>query len=329
VVVIGRNEGDRLVRCLESLRGEARRIVYVDSNSSDASVAKARVSGASVVELDPAIPFTAARARNAGFELLISEKPDLELVQFVDGDCEIRSGWLEYAAECLDERPELAVACGRRRERFPERSPYNRIADIEWDTPVGDAASCGGDALMRVRAFREAGGFDPGLIAGEEPELCLRLCRAGYKVARIPCEMTLHDAAMYRFSQFWRRAVRAGHAYAEAAYLHGREPERFGVRPLVSSAVWGAGPPLLALLLLPIFGSGALFALAAWSLLFARVYRDTRRRGHASRTSAIYAAACTVGKLAELQGALQFAWNRGVRRRATRLIEYKSADTRA
>ncbi|MGH7290017.1 MAG: glycosyltransferase family 2 protein, partial [Myxococcota bacterium] len=243
VVVIGRNEGDRLVRCLESLRGEARRIVYVDSSSSDASVAKARVSGASVLELDPEIPFTAARARNAGFERLIAERPDLELVQFVDGDCEVRSGWLEYAAECLDERRELAVACGRRRERFPARSAYNRIADIEWDTPVGDARSCGGDSLMRVRAFQAVGGFDASLIAGEEPELCLRLRRAGYKVARLPCEMTLHDAAMLHFSQFWRRAVRAGHAYAEAAYRHGREPERFGVRPVVSSAVWGAGPP--------------------------------------------------------------------------------------
>ena len=329
MVVIGRNEGDRLVRCLESLRGEARRIVYVDSNSSDASVAKARASGASVVELDPEIPFTAARARNAGFERLIAERPDTEFVQFVDGDCEVRSGWLEYAAECLDERPEVAVACGRRRERFPERSPYNRIADIEWDTPVGDAASCGGDALMRVRAFREAGGFEPTLIAGEEPELCLRLRRAGYRIARIPCEMTLHDAAMLRFSQFWRRAVRTGHAYAEAAYRHGREPERFGVRPLVSSAVWAAGPPLAALLLLPFSGGAAFCALGAWSVLLARVYRDTRRRGYTPRASATYAAACVVGKLAELQGVLQFAWNRGVRRRATRLIEYKGADTSA
>jgi GT2 family glycosyltransferase len=176
---------------------------------------------------------------------------------------------------------------------------------------------------MRAAAFLSVGGFDPSLIAGEEPELCLRLRRKGHKIARLDREMTLHDAAMLRFSQFWRRCVRAGHAYAEAAYRHGGELERFGVRPVVSALVWAAGPPLAALALVPLVGAAAWLALGAWAMLFARVFRDTRRRGYGARAAAIYAAACTVGKLAELRGVLQFAWNRGVRGRATRLIEYK------
>jgi len=44
-VVIGRNEGERLVACLASLGGEIRRAVYVDSGSTDGSVAAARAAG--------------------------------------------------------------------------------------------------------------------------------------------------------------------------------------------------------------------------------------------------------------------------------------------
>ena len=110
----------------------------------------------------------------------------------------------------------------RVRERHPDASPYNKLCDIEWNTPVGDAKSCGGDAMMRVSAFRQVGGFDAGVIAGEEPELCVRLRANGWTLERINAEMTLHDAAMTRFSQFWKRAKRAGHAYAEGAAVHGR-----------------------------------------------------------------------------------------------------------
>lgn len=65
-VAIGRNEGARLVACLESMVGRVDPIIYVDSGSTDNSVAEARARGAEVVELDMSIPFTAARARNAG-----------------------------------------------------------------------------------------------------------------------------------------------------------------------------------------------------------------------------------------------------------------------
>lgn len=66
VAVIGRNEGDRLRRCLNSVRAIADRVVYVDSGSIDDSVDMSRAQGVLVVELDMVTPFTAARARNAG-----------------------------------------------------------------------------------------------------------------------------------------------------------------------------------------------------------------------------------------------------------------------
>ncbi|HMC94328.1 MAG TPA: glycosyltransferase, partial [Polyangia bacterium] len=211
--MIGRNEGERLRLCLRSLgcapvsggegaatdapalAGPAPPCVYVDSGSTDGSVVLARGLGAHVVELDLGTPFTAARARNAGFRRLLEVAPGIAFVQFVDGDCEVVPGWLPRAARRLEERPELAVVCGRRRERFVGASLYNRLCDIEWDTPVGDARACGGDALIRRVALEGVGGYDPRLIAGEEPELCVRLRAAGFKVERLDADMTLHDAA--------------------------------------------------------------------------------------------------------------------------------------
>ena len=132
-------------------------MVYVDSGSTDGSVALARSMGAEVVELDLSIPFTAARARNAGFERLEQVAPGIDLVQFIDGDCDVAPGWLERAADAMAGRPKVAVVAGRRRERHPDRTLYNRLADLEWDSPIGEADGCGGDAMVRASAFSARG----------------------------------------------------------------------------------------------------------------------------------------------------------------------------
>ena len=202
-VVIGRNEGARLRRCLDSLvasRASFAEIVYVDSNSDDGSVTLARSLCVEVVALDVTTPFTAARARNAGFKRLVERAPDVEVVQFIDGDCELLPAFVGAAIDALADESVAAVA-GRLRERDVQASIYNRLCDVEWDGPVGDVDFVGGIAAYRASAFRGVDGFDPRLIAGEEPELCLRLRRRGHRIVRISDDMALHDAAMVRFSQ--------------------------------------------------------------------------------------------------------------------------------
>ncbi|MEM7630403.1 MAG: glycosyltransferase [Pseudomonadota bacterium] len=311
-VAIGRNEGDRLVRCLNSLAGQVDRLIYVDSGSTDGSIAAARDIGAEVVTLDTATRFTAARARNAGFDhLRTGTLPDF--VQFIDGDCEIQEGWLSKAAAFLRDHDDVAVVCGRRRERFPTASRYNRMIDEEWDTPVGEARACGGDALMRSVAFDAVGGFNPDLIAGEEPELCVRLRNAGWRVWRLDAEMTAHDAALTRFGQWWTRARRAGHAYAEGAALHGAPPERHNVAETRRAVLWGLAIPAAALLgasLTP----WALALLLAWPAQIARL----SLRGQ-DPESALF---LTLGKLPEALGVLDFHIRRLVQR-PSHVIEYK------
>jgi GT2 family glycosyltransferase len=322
LVAIGRNEGERLVRCLTSVIGRVERVVYVDSGSTDGSAARARELGAEVVDLDLRTPFTAARARNEGVARLLAIEPAIDRVQLVDGDCEIVPGWIEEASRTLDARPDVAVVCGRRRERYPEASLYNRVIDVEWDTPVGEAKACGGDAMMRVAAFREVGGFDASLIAGEEPELCLRLRARGWKILRIDHEMTLHDAAITELRQWWQRAVRSGHAYAEGADKHGRGPERHWVAETRRIVLWGALVPSLALGAAPLTGGLSLALLFGYPVSAYRAFRAVRRRGVPMDGAAAYAAFMTLAKGAEMQGALRY-WRNKARGRRSGLIEYK------
>lgn len=335
VVVIGRNEGGRLIRCLDSLRHSAACLVYVDSGSTDGSQQAARDRGCILHELDLSLPFSMTRARNEGFDSMMDALPDAEYVQFVDGDCEVVEGWMAIALETLKARTDAAAVCGRRRERFPANSIYNRMCDIEWNTPVGEAASCGGDVLMRVDAFRKAGGFNTELIAGEEPELCLRLRKAGWKILRIDAEMTLHDANITRFSQWWKRNVRGGYGAKDVVErLKTDYPaDEIPFYHLTQSAVsWTRNWSLLALLAMGLGGltrglPGAAAGLApAVGLVGVQALRIARGvRGRAARgTDALaYGFYTMLGKWAQMMGQQKYKRDRRANRHAA-IIEYKS-----
>jgi GT2 family glycosyltransferase len=328
IVTIGRNEGERLVRCFRSLQAQLppeMPIVYVDSGSTDGSVKTAKAMGINVVNLDMSEPFTMPRGRNAGFQYLLDNYPDLEFVQFIDGDCELLPNWLSTALEFIQRDPTLAVVCGRRRERFPDASPYNRLAEMEWNTLVGEATACGGDALMRVAAVKQVGGYNPSLICGEEPEMCIRLRRRGWKIWRIDADMTLHDAAMHRFGQWWKRSTRGGWAIAEGFAMYGQATEKYMCKEHISGWLWGLFIPLLAV--------GSAIPTQAWSLLLllgyfvlgAKIYRY-RRSLYSDQPSyaRLYAFYCTLSKFPQMIGQAKYWLNRFQNKPAT-LIEYKES----
>lgn len=340
VVVIGRNEGERLRRCLASLEPEKVPVVYVDSGSTDRSVALARGQGTEVVELDPSRPFSAARARNEGFARCRTLDPDIRFVMFVDGDCEVVAGWLDRAVAELANRPELAVVCGRRSELHPERSVYNRLADLEWDTPIGLAAACGGDSVVRVSDFEMVGGFDPTAKAGEEPELCQRLRRAGRLIARIDAPMTRHDLNMTRFSEWWRRQYRVGYYGLDiesrfppdSAPGRASEPSLFGPG-LRRARRWAIGWPVLAIGLLGLGGwwagtwgalGGLALGLAVLAAQALRLAWRTRRRVNSWRDALAGGALSLAEKWANLAGQIQYRRDRR-RGHAAPLIEYKQS----
>jgi GT2 family glycosyltransferase len=319
VVIIGRNEGARLVRCLASLTSQLTQLVYVDSGSTDDSVNAAQSVGADVIALDMTVPFTAARARNEGFERMKKRYPKTQYVQFVDGDCEVAPDWLQNAVNFLEANSGVAAVCGRRRERFPERSIYNMLCDLEWNTPIGEAKACGGDVLMRVDTFESVHGFRPDLIAGEEPELCVRLRAAGWKIWRLDHEMTLHDAAITRFGQWWKRTRRCGYAFAEGAHLHGRPPERHRVNESRSVWIWGLMIPLIAIISVLIFGTFGIVVLLIYPLQFVRL---AMRGKQSFKNNCWRALFLVLGKFPEVIGQLNFFYNR-LYGKTAHLIEYK------
>jgi len=317
-VVIGRNEGDRLKQCFRSLSG-ADLVVYVDSGSTDGSAEAAAASGAEVINLDLSQPFTAARARNVGFARVRALRADLPFIQFIDGDCELIAEWPAVALEFLQNNEQVAVVAGRRRERNPSYSIYNRLCDWEWDAPHGSTSSIGGDSMMRKSSFEMVGGFRDDLIAGEEPELCLRLRSAGWQVWRLGNEMTLHDAAMNSFAQWWIRSSRAGYAYANGAHLHGKLPERFNVWKTRRAWLWGMCFPFVAILAGAYFGPIGFLLLLAYPAQMLRQF--LRNTGPPSRRATL-AFFQVVARFPEMAGQVRFLFDTATSRRS-KLIEYK------
>lgn len=318
-VIIGRNEGQRLVSCLDSLKDYLPQIIYVDSGSTDNSVKNAQSAGFHVFALDMSIPFTAARARNCGFNQLIQHYPHLKYVHFLDGDCILEPNWVEQALHFIHNNLEVAVVCGRRKETHPEQSIYNTMCDLEWDTPIGSAKACGGDALFSVAVFQAAKGYRENLIAGEEPELCIRIRQLGFKIWRLDAAMTRHDAAILKFSQWYKRSKRAGYAYAEGAYLHGSPPENHWVTERNRGLIWAVGMPLLCFVAIcykPILG----ILLCIYPLQIIINAFKFRHLGKFSITQSVF---FMLGKFAETAGQIKYYYNR-VLNKSARLIEYKN-----
>jgi GT2 family glycosyltransferase len=319
-VVIGRNEAAHLPRGLASLRGECARVVYVDSGSSDDSVACARSAGARAVELDSAKPFTAARARNEGFAQVVLAWPEVGAVQFLDGDCELAAGWVASAVARLEAEPDVAAVCGMLTERSPKASLWNRLSALEWDAPAGETHSFGGIFMIRRSMLEQVGGFAADMIAGEDPELATRLRVANLRILRLGAPMAIHEAGLATASQWWRRMVRTGHSYAELAERHPDALGGYWSRRLHSIQFWGLALPLLALAIAFLHPLGLLSLPLGWGVLAQRVYRRNPRTN--AGDAVLYAISCAVAKLPHAIGFLHFKRNRwrGLR---SKLIEYK------
>lgn len=324
IVVIGRNEGDRLRKCLESTLSVCSKVVYADSASSDGSVELAQSLGAIAVAVDASSPLNAARGRNCGLAVVRERWPDCRYVQFLDGDCLLVPEWAAKAIAFLDANPRAAVACGRRFEADPNASFYNRLADAEWNTPVGRAEACGGDSLMRMSALDEVGGFNSALMASEEPDLAARLRNRGWQIWRLDAPMAEHDARIFTFGQWWRRTTRSGYGYAQAWMSTKGLPERVNGKLLRSAFLWVVVIPALIVLLASVAGRAALLVLLP-AVYLAQIFRMAMRKRPVSAYGLRSSAMMMLAKVPELIGAARFMLSPG----SSQMIEYKAASAGA
>jgi glycosyltransferase involved in cell wall biosynthesis len=320
-VVIGRNEAARLPATLASVKAAGLAMIYVDSGSSDDSVAIAETSGVPVVRLDPARPFTAARARNEGLDAL---SPDATHVMFLDGDCRLDAPFPTKAAAALDTDPDCAIIVGHLHEEQTAPSVYTRLSAIEWSSTTGeirDFGNLGGIMLARISDVRAVGGFNAAMIAGEDSELGVRLSLAGKRVVKIDAPMATHRADIVRFGQWWRRSVRAGHALAHRYTLHGASRLQDCKRAYWSTIVWGGALPVAAFALAPLTQGLSLLLCAAYGALMIRMTGHFRRAGAGLATAWTAALFGIIAKFANFIGLIRFHIHRA--RGTTKLVEYK------
>lgn len=240
VIVIGRNEGERLRRSLAAVMSEGAPVLYVDSASTDGSVELARSLGADVYRLDSSEPLSAARARVEGVGELLRQSNAVRYLQFVDGDCELASGWLSKAAEYLEEHPAAAVVCGHLSERVGVVPLYSRLSPQTWKQPIGEIDACGGVFMIRRTVYEAVGGFNPALLTREERDLCVRVRASNGRIIRLDCPMAQHDSGITCFGQWWARAVWGG--YGDALSMRCSPANRWRLLRVWVNAI---GPPLL------------------------------------------------------------------------------------
>ncbi len=323
VVVIGRNESTRLPLCFESMSQVVCKKIYVDSGSSDNSVELAKEYQFDVVELDFSRPFSAARARNEGFERLIQLNPNIEFVQFIDGDCTLLPVWLDVATKALLADKQRGAVIGHLQERNVDASPYNRLCALEWRSAVGDLddyGALGGISVIRASVFKELGGFNPEVIAGEDSEFGVRMGAVGYKVTKLDCPMATHDADIHHFSQWWTRAVRGGHAIGQRAFINGQKTQDC-IKERNSTLFWGGLIPLIIVLLLVPSSGYSLLLLGGYGLLCYRVMRFRLLLGDSYSDAWLYTKFLLLTKLANMVGLLKFYRNKLCQR--YNIIEYK------
>lgn len=321
IVVIGRNEGLRLIRCLNSIVATGCPIVYVDSGSQDGSMETAKRVNVEAIGLLP--PFSAARARNRGFATLLAKHPDVSFVQFLDGDCTLAQGWLNSASNALIDEPQRAVVFGHVAERNKDSTPYNRLCALEWRSPAGDFSdgAIGGVFAARVTVFKALNGFRENMVAGEDSELGVRVRLAGYKITKVDALMAEHDADIRSFTQWWKRAVRAGHAIGQRREAQGASAARDCVKEFRSTVFWGLLVPAASLLGIPFSGGWSLLLLLGYPVLLIRVYETRRRMGDVPSDAWLYAVFTIIGKFANTVGLGRFAFAKRLGEFA--IIEYK------
>jgi cellulose synthase/poly-beta-1,6-N-acetylglucosamine synthase-like glycosyltransferase len=295
-------------------------IIYVDSDSTDDSVTQAKALGATVITVHPERP-SAALGRNAGWRAAHAS-----FVLFLDGDTILAPDFVARAIASFDDQ-RIAVVCGNRREIDTKASWYNRALDLDWISPAGPADYCGGDALIRRSVLVAVNGYDESLIAGEEPEMCARIRGLGYTVLHLDEPMTGHDLAITKFSQYWKRAFRTGHAYAEVSRHLRRSATPLWEREAKANLLRAS---LLLTLLLAALAATALFRsliplVLGAALIAALVIRTAAKNGWKSDnwvTRLLYGLHSHLQQLPIFFGQLSF-WrdhSKGTRRQ---LIEYK------
>lgn len=316
IVIIGRNEGERLKRCIASVQLSNAKFVYVDSNSSDGSIKYARDQNIDVVDLLATDPLNASVARNAGYKAVVKKYDQVDYIHFIDADCEMAEGWLLKAGQALDDNDDVSVVCGRLREKYPKDNIYTRMCDMSWYIKPGQISSCGGIATMRKKVYEQLEGFDENLIAGADPEFYYRVRKKGDNIICLDEEMGTHDSAMTSYSMWLTRSSKTGYAYANG--------EKWGrwAKQRRSVLLWAGLVPLSIIVFAFILPVVSLLLSLLYPMQVVRIFNKIEIP-YDRKNKLLYALFCVHDKFPELFGFLKYHCVK-ITGNKHEIIEYKS-----
>jgi GT2 family glycosyltransferase len=183
VVLITRNRRPELVRTLERMTALPERppVIVVDNASDDGSAeAASAFPGVTVIEAPANL---GAVGRNVAVRQVRSP-----YVAFCDDDTWWEPGALARAADLLDACPRLASVTGRilvepggTEDPITPELRHSPVPGPPWLPGPALLSILAGASMLRVTAFRQAGGFSPRMwLGGEEELLSLDLAAAGW-----------------------------------------------------------------------------------------------------------------------------------------------------
>lgn len=199
VVVVAKNEEDRIGACLESVFAAAERVVpafevvLVDSASTDRTVEIAREYPVTVLRIPEEHTVAGGAGRFVGESVV-----DGEMVLHVDGDMILTETWLPRAVEYLREHEDVVGV-----EGHLNSSDRETVETVEM---------IGGVMLFDGSALRSIGGFDPFLLSNEDVDVGYRLSAAGYRLVRLPEVSADHPEGpeLYELVRRWRAGYYLG-----------------------------------------------------------------------------------------------------------------------
>ncbi|GAA4901504.1 GT2 family glycosyltransferase [Stackebrandtia albiflava] len=214
VVIATRNRADELVNTVTRLRAltPSPPVIVVDNDSEDHTVVRVRRLADPGVRLIRMPRNQVAEARNAGVAAATTP-----YVAFSDDDSWWDPGSLDRAAELFKAHPRLGLIAattlvGERGEPDPvvaamAASPLRRQPDDPGPAVLGFLAC---SAIVRVEAFRDAGGFSRLLHFGaEETLLAWDLAARGWRLCHVPEIVARHHPSQRRMAPIRRHRLEA------------------------------------------------------------------------------------------------------------------------
>lgn len=195
VCVIGRNEAHNLPACAAALAalasaGLAMEAIFIDSASSDASVAVAKANFGVVVELAASAELNAGAARAVG-----TLKARGTWVLYLDGDMQLAPDFIPHLLELVRGERDADGLAGRTLNVYPDGSSD---AIVFAGNKAGQPCRAfGGAVLLRRETVLDVGNWAPNLYANEEAELYSRLLARAARVLWTESLMVRHVTAKF------------------------------------------------------------------------------------------------------------------------------------